>query len=132
MSGFKIHTIDGGRAPGIEYLPCGAITPKVGQALVMTNGNLAIAGGTTKPTYISMCERETACASGEIIPVFRVLPDTIFESTFSAAATSVKLGSKVTLSADGLQTTGTTEGGIAEVVDLGGTAAGDMVRVRFE
>lgn len=128
---FKVHSTDDGRVPGIEYLPCGAITPVVGMALVQTSGNLAIAAGANKPTYISMCERETACTAGDLIPVMRVQPDMIFETTFSAAATSIKLGSKVTLSADGLQATATTTDGVAEVVGMDGTAVGAVVRVRF-
>lgn len=51
---FLIQQVDGGRIPGIEYLPAGAITPKVGMALTQTGGNLAVASGTTTPTYISM------------------------------------------------------------------------------
>lgn len=129
---FKIHKIDDGRIPGIEYLPCGAITPKVGMALVQSAGNLAIATGTTAPTYISMCEKDSACAAGDIIPVIRVSKDMVFETTFSAAATSVKLGNKVTLHAsDGMSVTATTTDGVAEVVYMGGTASGSMCRVRF-
>lgn len=129
---FRVHSVDDGRVPGIEYLPCGAITPQVGMALVQTGGNLAIATGTNKPTYISMIEKETACAAGDVIPVIRVQPDMIFETTFSAAATSVKLGSKVTLHASsGMQVTATTDSGVAEVVSMDGTAAGDTCRVRF-
>ena len=55
----------------------------------------------------------------------------IFETTFSAAASSVKVGSKVTLSADGLQVTGTTTDGVAEVVEMLGNTADSTVRVRF-
>lgn len=129
---FKIHKIDDNRIPGIEYLPAGAITPKVGMALYQTGGNLAIATGTTAPTYISMCERETACTAGDIIPVIRVNHDMVLETVFSASATSVKLGDKVTLHAsDGMQVTGTTTSGVAEVVYMDGTASGDMCRVRF-
>lgn len=128
---FKVHSTDDGRVPGIEYLPCGAITPKVGMALTQTAGNLAIASGSVKPTYISMCERETACAAGDIIPVMRVQPDMIFETTNQAAFTSIKLGDKVTLHTDGLQVTATTTSGMAEVVGIDGTAVGGTVRVRF-
>lgn len=128
---FKVHSTDDGRVPGIEYLPCGAITPKVGMALTQTGGNLAIASGSVKPTYISMCERETACAAGDIIPVMRVQPDMIFETEWSAAATAVKLGNKVTLATDGLKVTATTTDGVAEVVGIDGTAVGGTVRVRF-
>ena len=132
--GVKIHSIDGGRVPGIEYLPCSAITPKVGMALIQnSDGNLAIATGVNGPKYISMCERETACAAGDIIPVIRVNEDMILETSFSAAATAVKLGAKVTLHASsGLQVTATTTNGVAEVVYMDGTASGSMCRVRFE
>lgn len=131
---FKIHSIDGGRVPGTEYLPCSAITPKVGMALIQnSDGNLAIATGANAPTYISMCERETACTAGDIIPVIRVNGDMILETSFSAAATAVKLGQKVTLHASsGLQVTATTTNGVAEVVYMDGTASGSMCRVRFE
>ena len=67
--GFKIHSIDDNHVPGIEYLPCGAITPTIGMALVQSGGNLAKATGTTAPTYISMCEKDSACTAGDIIPV---------------------------------------------------------------
>lgn len=129
--GFKIHSVDDGHVPSIEYLPCSAIAPKVGMALIQTNGNLAIATGTNKPAYISMCEKAAACEAGELIPVIRVDGRTVYETAFSAAATAVKLGGKVTLATDGLQVTATTEGGIAEVVDMDGTAVGSTVRVRF-
>lgn len=128
---FKIHSIDDNRVPGIEYLPAGAITPKVGMALVMSSGQLALATGANAPTYISMCERESACTAGDIIPVIRVNHDMIFETEFSAAATSVKLGSKVTLNTDALKVTATTTSGVAEVVYMDGTASGSMCRVRF-
>ena len=128
---FKIHSMDGGRVPGIEYLPAGAIAPKVGMALVQTNGQLALATGANAPTYISMCEKDRACTAGEIIPVIRVGKDMILETTFAAAATSVKLGSKVTLHTDGLQVTATTTSGVAEIVYMDGTASGSMCRVRF-
>lgn len=126
-----IHHVEGARTPGIEYLPCGAITPKAGMALAQSGGKLAIASGTTAPTYISMCEKQTACTEGELIPVLRVLPDMVFETTVQASAAGVKLGDKVTLHTDGLQVTATTTSGVAEVVYLDGTAAGSMCRVRF-
>lgn len=128
---FKIYSTDDNRVPGIEYLPASAITPKVGMALVQSGGNLALATGTNAPTYISMCEKDSPCTAGDIIPVIRVNKDMIFETTFVAADTSVKLGSKVTLHTDGLQVTGTTTNGVAEVVYMDGTASGSMCRVRF-
>ena len=129
---FLLHSTDDGRVPPIEYLPCSAITPKAGTALVQSSGNLAIATGTTKPTYISMIDRASACTAGDIIPVIRIDPDMIFETSFSASAADVKLGQKVTLHAsNGGQVTATTTSGVAEVVYMDGTASGSMCRVRF-
>ena len=129
---FLLHSTDDGRIPSLEYLPAGAITPKVGMALVQSSGNLAIATGTTKPTYISMVEKSAALTAGDIIPVFRIDPDMIFETSFSASAADIKLGQKVTLHAsNGGQVTATTSSGVAEVVYMDGTASGSMCRVRF-
>ena len=128
---FKPHQTNDGRVPPFEYLPAGAITPKVGMALYMNAGNLAIASGTTKPTYICMCEKETAVAAGDIIPVIRVDDGMIFAVPLSAAGTSLKLGNKVTLATGGLQVTATTTDGVAEIVGIIGTAVGDEVLVRF-
>ena len=124
---------DGHVAP-TEYLPAGAITPKFGMALVQSSGNLAIATGTTAPTYISLIECDEALTAGTIIPVMRVDKDTIFETTLSAAGTALNLGDKVTLHAsNGLQVTATTTSGVAEIVAFpaGAKASGDKVRVRF-
>lgn len=128
---FLIHSTDDGRVLPWEYLPAGAITPKVGMALTQTNGNLALASGTTVPTYISMREQDTALTAGDMIPVVRVQPDVIFETELSAAGTSLKVGQKVTLETDGLRVTATTTEGVAELVEILGTAIGDKVRVRF-
>ena len=128
---FLIHSIDDGRNAPLEQLPAGAITPKVGLALTQTDGLLAVASGTTKPSYICMAQRAAAVASGTVIPVIRVGSDMIFETVFSASASSIKLGNKVTIASDGLRVTATTSSGVAEVVDMDGSASGSTVRVRF-
>ena len=128
---FYIHSTADGRAPSTEYLPCGAIVPKAGMAMKMATGKLAAAGATDAPTYICMQTRQTACTDGELIPVVRVLPDMIFGTSFSVAAGTVKLGDKVTLSADSMQVTATTVSGVAEVVGMEGTDAGAVCMVRF-
>jgi len=129
---FMIHSVDDGRNIPIEYLPCSAITPKIGMALTQSSGKLAIATGTTKPTYICMTERASAVSAGDIIPVIRVDHDIVFETEFSASASSIKLGDKVTLHAsDGMSVTATTSSGVAEIVYMDGTASGSMCRVRF-
>lgn len=128
---FMIYSTDDGRVLPWEYLPAGAITPKVGMAMTMSGGNLAAATGTTVPTYICMREQDTALTAGDLIPVVRVQKDTIFETELSAAGTSLKVGQKVTVATDGLRVTATTTDGIAEIVEILGTATGDKIRVRF-
>lgn len=128
---FLIHSTDDGRVLPWEYLPAGAITPKVGMALYQSSGNLALASGTTKPTYISMREQATALTAGDLIPVVRVQPDVVWETELSAAGTSLSVGQKVTIATDGLRVTATTTDGIAEIVEILDTAVGGKVRVRF-
>lgn len=132
---FVPHKNAAGNAIPWEYLPAGAITPKVGMALIQTDGNLAVATGTNAPSYISMMESDAALTAGTNIPVIRVDHDTIYETTNSAAFSSIKKGDKVTLHAsDGLQVTATKTSGVAEVVDFDDAAAsgaGGKVYVRF-
>ena len=129
--GFVPHSNEDGRVQPWEYLPAGAITPKIGMALVLSSGNLALATGTTKPTYISMANYDAALTAGTIIPVIRALPDQIFETTNSASLSGVNVGAKVTIHSDALQVTGTTSSGVAEIVAKDGDAAGSRVLVRF-
>lgn len=128
---FLIHTVDDGRVPPMEYLPAGAIQPKVGLALTQSDGLLAVCTGTTKPSYICMTETAAAVASGTVIPVIRVDKDTVFETEFSASASSIKLGNKVTIASDGLRVTATTTSGVAEVVEILDSSEGGKCRVRF-
>ena len=133
MRGFIPYSNEDGRVSPWEYLPCSAITPKIGMALVQSSGNLAIATGTTKPTCVSMTERASAVSAGTLIPVIRVQPDQIFETTNSASLSGVTVGQKVTLHAsNGMQVTGTTTSGVATVVAKDGDAAGSRVLVRFD
>lgn len=132
---FVPHKTAAGNVIPWETLPAGAITPKAGMALIQASGNLVIAAGADAPAYISMCDRDSACIAGDLIPVIRVDHDTIYETTNSAAFSSVKRGDKVTLhTGDGLQVTANTTGGVAEVVDFDDAAAagpGGKVYVRF-
>ena len=127
---FKFHQTQGNIIPGNEYLPVSAITPVIGLLLTVSGGQLAIASGTAQPSYVCLCTQDNAAVAGNIIPVTRVLPDMVFATTWSADAASIKIGDKVTISADGLEATATT-GGTAEVVGMEGTGVGDTVYVRF-
>lgn len=126
---FKVHMVDGGHILGWEKLPASAITPQVGLAMVMTDGELTVASGATAPTYICMSEEDAPVEAGTIVHVVRVTEDQIWETTFSAEA-DVQPGDKVTIAAGGLEVTGTT-GGPAEIVEMEGGEVGDWVRVRF-
>jgi hypothetical protein len=133
MRGFIPYSNEEGRVTPWEYLPCGAIQPDIGTALVLSSGVLAIATGTTKPTHISMYHADSTLASGTIIPVIRVEPDEVFECTNSASLASVYVGQKVTLHAsNGAQVTATTSSGVAEIVEkTAGSGTGNRTLVRF-
>ena len=130
--GFIPHSNEDGRVNPWEYLPFSAIQPKIGLALVFSSGQLAIATGTTKPTHICMEERDAAVTAGDLVAVIKVQPDQVFETTNSASLSGVGPGAKVTLHAsNGLQVTGTTTSGVAEIVAKDGDASGSRVLVRF-
>ena len=132
---FLIHSIDNANVVPWEYLPAGAIQPKIGMALTQTSGQLAIAATTTKPTYISMAEYGSAVTAGTLIPVIKVRDDIVFETTSSANFTSDnKPGTVVQLhGSSGMQVTATASSGVATIVsfDGAGKANVDKIRVRF-
>lgn len=122
-------TKDGAPGPW-EYLEASAIGAcKVGMALTLTDGKLEKATGTVRPSYISMFEGTVA--SGDKIPVLRVLPDTRFKTQLAAAGTALKVGDKVTINTAGLLATATTTSGVLELVEILGTEIGDSVIVRI-
>lgn len=130
---FLIHSCDDGQIRPWEYLPCDDIAISVGMALAMSSGHLVKATGTTKPTYISMTDA-TVATDGDLVPVVRVDSGVIYETTNTAALSSVGIGAKVTLHTDALQVTATTSSGVAEIVSKDAAAdagAGGIVRVRF-
>lgn len=129
---FLIHSTGDHRVPVNELVPCSAITPKVGMALALgSTGMLGIASGTTKPTHICMEEREAACTAGELIHTIAVAPDITLAAPLTVAGTALKVGNKVTIAADGLGVTATTEGGTCQIVKICGTDVDDLVYVRI-
>ena len=128
--GFLIHDTKDGQPGPWEYLEASAIGAcKVGMALTLTDGKLAKATATVKPNYISMYQGTVA--SGDKIPVLRVLPDTRFKTQLSAAGTELKVGDKVTIDTTGMLATATTASGVLEIVQINGTGIGDDVIVRI-
>lgn len=128
---FLIHSTGDNRVPTHHRMPCGAIVPEVGMAMVLSGGVLAKASGTTRPTHISMHERDTACESGEMIYTIRAESDITFETTFAADPAALKVGDKVTVYTDGAQVTATTTSGVAEIVNILEAKTGGKVLVRF-
>lgn len=110
----QFYQTDDGRVPNTEYLPCGAIIPKVGMALKMEDGNLTAAARADKPLYLSLTERVTVCQEGAMIPVARLGEDIILEASTPEGFTA-KAGDMVQLAADGMGLSAVA-GGAAEIV----------------
>ena len=99
-----------------------------GTALKLASGKLAVCGATEGPAYISM----GVAKADALCPVAAVEHNQLYETEVTAAPTSLKVGDKVTISADGLGVTATTTSGVATIVSLdGATKAGDKITVRF-
>ena len=102
---FALVKINQGRInqPEPEYLTAAA-TIKKGDALVFgtsTNAGKVVKPGsaTTKPLFIAMADG----VSGDVIPVCRITPEMLWETTFggaSGATLSVGLGEKASLYTD--------------------------------
>lgn len=118
--------------PAIVQLPTTASTTyKVGDALILSSGALTKATGETAPAYVC-AENYTAPASGQKeIAVYPIYPFQEWETTLSAAGTSLNVGDKVTINTDAAQVTATTTKGVAEIVKMLGTAVGSKVIVKF-
>ena len=103
----------------------------VGEALVLTSGKLTKCPATTKPAFIAIGQLEASDANRKVA-VCRVESNQVYEVPVTAAPTSLKVGSKVTVHTDGLQVTATTTDGVVTVESLNGaTAAGDTIVVRI-
>ena len=114
-----------------EYYPAGAITGlEPGTLLYLNAGKLAVASGTTKPQFIAQHSGTTT--DGQDIAVEKIKESTIYETTCSAAFTSVQVGAKVTVDTTGKKVTATTDSGVATVVGIDGTTVGSKILVRFE
>lgn len=128
---FLPHASDTGVTNPWEYLPAAAGTYQVGQLLNVSNGRLTAItdASTTTPPYL--CMSNITVAADELVPVIRITPHYIYETRLSAAAASAKVGTKLQVSAGGLEADGAAAGSF-EVVFIEATAAGSMVRGRFK
>ena len=94
-----------------------------------STGTAELATGTTKPEYIYTGKDITA-AAGDKLSVIPVFPEYEFETSLSAAGTSLKEGQKVTVASDALRVTATTTSGVFQLLEPG-KASGAYIRGRF-
>ena len=122
-----------GKTPIQKELPAtAAVAYKLGDALAYgADGTVVKATGTTKPEFICASKDFTAVA-GDMVVGQVIEEDMEFKTTFSAAATSIKLGNKVTIGTNGDTVTATTSGGVAEVIEMAGTASGSECIVKLK
>ena len=113
---FQLYQTDDGHELPFEYLPCAAMTPKYGMAMIVSGGQLTLASGATMPTY--MCAREEAAsvASGTIIPAVKIDGEQRWRTPTSAS--SFAKGVAYTLASTGLGVTTTSTSGVFTVDGL--------------
>lgn len=127
---FSPHKTDTGAVLPWEYMPAAAGTYQAGQLLNAKNGTLTpiSAASTTTPGYL--CMADITVTAGQLVPVTRIQHTAIYETQLSAEAADAAEGTCLQVSAGGLQVDAATTGSF-EVTYIEGTAAGSMVRGRF-
>lgn len=124
---FKFYKSDVETTPTNDFIPAkDGEAYAAGEALKMDGGAATKASGTDMPTYIA-----GGPSKGGKVPAVRVHPHMEFEVELTAAGAALKVGDKVTLSADGLGVTATTASGVAEITNIIDATAGGKVRVRL-
>lgn len=127
---FYIHKTDTGAVPPWEYLPAAAGTYQAGQLLNAVSGELTSvsAASTTTPGYL--CMANITVTGSQLVPVIRIQHTAIYETQLSATAEGAAEGTKLQVSAGGLQVDAAATGSF-EVTYIEDTAAGSVVRGRF-
>lgn len=127
---FLPYSHENGALKPWEYIAAAAGTYQVGQLLDVTNGQLSAISAAKKTTPAYVCMASKTVAAGEELPVQRVSKDVIYETNLSAEAAAAKTGTLLEISTGGLLADAAAAGTF-EVVYLEGTAAGSVVRGRF-
>lgn len=120
-----------GNLQGWEYMPGAAGTYKAGQLLNASGGALAPVSAASNSTPGYLCMADVTIAAGDNLPVQRIQKDTIYVTQLSAEAAEATIGSKLQVSAGGLQVDAAAAGTF-EVTYIEGTAAGSEVQGRFQ
>lgn len=127
---FNIHKHDTGARQPWEYMAAAAGTYKAGQALTTTGGNVAPITAALKTTPPYICMADVTVEAGQVLPVIRVTDKAIYATELSAEAAAAVVGTKLEVSAGGLQVDAAAAGTF-EVTAIEGTAAGSVVYGRF-
>lgn len=107
-------------------------TYKVGETLKLSSGGTVTkASGTDVPVFVCSADYVAPASNAERIPVIEINPGQKYRVPLQASGVSLKVGDKVTIHTDGLQVTATTTSGVAEIVEIEGTAVGDTVIVKL-
>ena len=127
---FSPHKTDTGAVLPWEYMPAAAGTYQAGQLLNAKNGSLTPVSAASPTTPGYLCMANITVTAGQLVPVTRIQHTAIYETQLSAEAADAAEGTKLQVSAGGLQVDAAAAGSF-EVTYIEGTAAGSMVRGRF-
>lgn len=128
---FLPHASDTGMLQPWEYLPAAEGEYKVGQLLNVSNGKLSAIAEASAVTPPYLCMSNISVKDGDLVPVIRVSTNYIYETRLSKAADNADVGTKLQVSAGGLDADASAVGTF-EVVFLEATTEGAMVRGRFK
>ena len=126
---FSPHKTDTGAVLPWEYMPAAAGTYKAGQLLNAKNGSLTPVSAASPTTPGYLCMANITVTAGQLVPVTRIQHTAIYETQLSAEAADAAEGTKLQVSAGGLQVDAAAAGSF-EVTYIEDTAAGSMVRGR--
>ena len=127
---FSPHKTDTGAVLPWEYMPAAAGTYQAGQLLNAKNGSLTPVSAASPTTPGYLCVTNITVTAGQLVPVTRIQHTAIYETQLSAEAADAAEGTKLQVSAGGLQVDAAAAGSF-EVTYIEDTAAGSMVRGRF-
>jgi hypothetical protein len=127
---FSPHKTDTGAVLPWEYMPAAAGTYQAGQLLNAKNGSLTPVSAASPTTPGYLCMANITVTAGQLVPVTRIQHTAIYETQLSAEAADAAEGTKLQVSAGGLQVDAAAAGSF-EVTYIEDTAAGSMVRGRF-
>lgn len=127
---FSPHKTDTGAVLPWEYMPAAAGTYQAGQLLNASGGKLTAISAASKTTPGYLCMANITVTGEELVPVTRIQHTAIYETQLSAEAADAAEGTKLQVSAGGLQVDAAAAGSF-EVTYIEDTAAGSMVRGRF-